>query len=684
MKKLKLLLVALLFLWLTGYAAAQTDETAEYTDGTYSESGMTAVPIEREQGRADSGRIDDAESDSDEDELLGSGLPALKENSVKDAALRSQFRRCFEGGVTAIADSAATGSFFAAGNDGFISRYTYGDLAPETWQVSDLPVKLLAAHPKKAHIAVYETDGFSIHKISLWDWQRKKQVYVKRFTDSVLSLSWSAQGTYLFIGTASAAGITVLDSKGGIKNVYPRPPGIVLLAATGPTEKSIVTYGEAGRLVYADIRKKSILTQYETEDRLENPELIKNYTHIIGYKNGAVMVIKAVSGEVAQTYPARSALFAGTMSDTEPVWIEKGENARQWRLCHGSQKSPVFTVPKNARITAARHTDDSIIIGTDDGSLYRLQQGADLSVSLTEVNPDTAIPIRDICINGDEVYALTGQGLFLTRSPEEASQLLYGTAAADRCAVYGNGFLLWSDRKAAPLYYAEAGKEPVIIYRPKEALVSVSVYEDTIAVVHAFSGLSLLDGRTGKRLFSYQAAGLQEAVQIDDRFVVIAKSSGDSMRKPLFLINIKTGETIPLNLDGDFAFSVQMHGIMRYPLSCLTLTTEQPAQTSVILMDIDTRQPSQSSFHTAFTYDDEDLKAFVYDDDDAVVTNLGKGPLIYYDKNGKQVRMMARDYVLPRKAVMTSDYIVSLNYDGSLSWFHRETLKIFHHHRLGD
>ncbi len=71
MKKLKLLLVALLFLWLTGYAAAQTDETAEYTDGTYSESGMTAVTIEREQGRADSGRIDDAESDSDEDELLG-------------------------------------------------------------------------------------------------------------------------------------------------------------------------------------------------------------------------------------------------------------------------------------------------------------------------------------------------------------------------------------------------------------------------------------------------------------------------------------------------------------------------------------------------------------------------------------------------------------------------------------
>ena len=64
--------------------------------------------------------------------------------------------------------------------------------------------------------------------------------------------------------------------------------------------------------------------------------------------------------------------------------------------------------------------------------------------------------------------------------------------------------------------------------------------------------------------------------------------------------------------------------------------------------------------------------------------SLRKGPLIYYDKNGKQVRMMARDYVLPRKAVMTSDYIVSLNYDGSLSWFHRETLQLFHHHRLGD
>jgi len=602
--------------------------------------------------------------------------------AVENTNTRTRITHQFEGGVTAIADSSITRSFFAAGKDGFITRFSYRTMKPETWQVSTIPIKRIAVHPKKTFIAVYETDGFSIHTISLWDWQTKKQLYAKRFTSSVVSLSWSAQGTYLFIGTTSTEGITVLDASGKIKKVYPRPPGIVLLAATGPSEKSIVTYGETGRLVYADIAKKSILTQYETEDRLESPELIKNYTQIIGYKNGNVVVVKAASGEVLKSYPARSALFAGKITDSLPVWIEKGDARRTWHLCQGDKKSPAFSLPHPAAITAARHVDAAVVIGTDDGRLYRLKQNSDATISLTELNIDTLMQVRDICTKDSKIYMLSGSTLYAAASPADKPEPVIQSVSGERCTVYGNGFLFWSAEKNAPLYYAEEGQTPTILYRPRERLNSVSVYKDTIAAVQAFSGLVLLDGKSGKQLFTYQAAGLQDAVQVDDTFVLITKSTGGIIRQPLLLIDIRTGETIPLNMEGDIAFSAQANNKVKNTFSCFRLKTEKTTQTDLMTMKIDTTHPARSSFTAALSYGDENLQASLYDDGYAVLTNLGKNQLSYYDKKRRVIRQLPRDYALSRKALMTDTYIVSVNYDGSLSWLNRRTMQLLQHKTL--
>ena len=669
---------------------SSTDESPHTEDSTPEGTGDSAGGAQSGEGVSEN---TGTAADSAAESALGENLTdtEMQNNEMQEQDLaventntRARITHQFEGGVTAIADSSMTRSFFAAGKDGFITRFSYRTMKPETWQVSTMPIKRIAVHPKKTFIAVYETDGFSIHTISLWDWQTKKQLYAKRFTSSVVSLSWSAQGTYLFIGTASTEGITVLDASGKIKKVYPRPPGIVLLAATGPSEKSIVTYGETGRLVYADIAKKSILTQYETEDRLESPELIKNYTQIIGYKSGNVVVVKAASGEVLKSYPARSALFAGKITDSLPVWIEKGDARQTWHLCQGDKKSPAFSLPHPAAITAARHVDAAVVIGTDDGRLYRLVQNSDATISLMELNIDSSIQVRDICTKDSKIYLLSGSTLYAAASPADKPEPVIQSVSGERCTVYGNGFLFWSAEKNAPLYYAEEGQTPTILYRPRERLNSVSVYNDTIAVVRAFSGLVLLDGKSGAPLFTYQAAGLQDAVQVDDTFVLITKSTGGVIRQPLLLIDIRTSETIPLNMEGDIAFSAQANDKVKNTFSCFRLRTEKAAQTDLMTMKIDTAHPARSSFTAALSYGDENLQASLYDDGYAVLTNLGKNQLSYYDKKRRAIRQLPRDYALSRKALMTDTYIVSVNYDGSLSWFNRRTMQLLQHKTLSE
>ena len=589
----------------------------------------------------------------------------------------------FEGGVSAITDSEAAHAFFAAGNDGFITRYTHSELKPETYQITDMPIKFIAAHPKKNYLAIYATDEFSTHIISIWDWAQKKAIYSKRLTSAVLSLAWSAKGTYLFIGTASLEGITVLDTAGRSKHIYPNPPGIVLLAATGPNEKNIVTYGETGRLVYANIAKANIIAQYTTENRLQTPELIKNYTHIVGYKDGNVFVIKATSGEVIKQYPARSAILAGQLKDSLPVWIEPGDDISTWQLCQGEQKSEPFTLPNHSTITAARHGAAGIIIGTDDGRLYRLQQSgtANTALDLDPLTPELHTKIVDMCTKDSSVYVLTQKALYVLDKNNRTPQFYAENPQANHCTPYQNGFLLWTHTRAAPLYYVEKDAEPLVLYHAKEALNSVSVHNDTIAIAHTFSGLRLIDG-INQQHFTYHATGLQEALQINKEVVLIAKSATDSTRWPLLLINIHTGETIPIKIEGDLAFALTAHPHDRNNIACIRLRSVGHTATELVSLHIDTEAAATTTFQTLLSYEDEDLHAFIHKTEHHIITNLGNSALTAYDSGHKQGRLLKRNYALPQKAISTDEHIVSLNYDSSLSWFNKNNMQFIQTTRI--
>ena len=69
---------------------------------------------------------------------------------------------------------------FSSGEDGFIVRWDQNGLG-EHLQVSDIAIKKIDVSPDGRLVAVYESDDFSIHRISVWDWKTKTRKYAKRF-----------------------------------------------------------------------------------------------------------------------------------------------------------------------------------------------------------------------------------------------------------------------------------------------------------------------------------------------------------------------------------------------------------------------------------------------------------------------------------------------------------------------
>ena len=593
----------------------------------------------------------------------------------KDKLRSAKVVHKFSGGVTEIMNSGTLPIFFAAGKDGFVTRYSYPKFEPDTWQLSSMPIQKIAVHPKGKLIAVYETNGFSIHQVSLWDWATKKAVFSKRLSDSVVSLSWSANGTYLFIGNRSTDGITVLDTKGIVQNIYQEAPGIVFLAATSASEKNIVTYGESGRLVYTDISKKKKIKEFRTENKLESPNLIKNFTRIIGYKDNNVYVIDAVTGKTISQHSARYALFASKIQDSVPIWIERTRRKNEWCIRQGDASSKGFYVPENSKITAARHIKNHMIIGTQDGSIYMLGLNDDSSVELERPLTYSSSKVDAITSDGSVLYILKDGTIYAQDSPKEKPYAIAEGFKADKFTFYSNGFLLWSDSKkgTSVSHYSLDTKAVKKIITPKETIISLSVYKNFFLYVESFSGVSIVNFDTGKKEFVYNAPGIQSAVQVDDSTIVIAKSSIGRAQSPVFIINTLTEETGPIAIEGNLAFSLEQNSSRPNNLVCFLVGNLPSTKTELLTIGLNRMNLIDSTFKAVLSYKEEDVDAFLESSGSDILTNLGKTSLVHYSSSSNQARRLPRSYGFPKDALILKKFFVSLNFGDTLSWYDRKT-----------
>ena len=593
----------------------------------------------------------------------------------KDKLRSAKVVHKFSGGVTEIMNSGTLPIFFAAGKDGFVTRYSYPKFEPDTWQLSSMPIQKIAVHPKGKLIAVYETNGFSVHQVSLWDWATKKAVFSKRLSDSVVSLSWSANGTYLFVGNRSTDGITVLDTKGIVQNIYQEAPGIVFLAATSASEKNIVTYGESGRLVYTDISKKKKIKEFRTENKLESPNLIKNFTRIIGYKDNNVYVIDAVTGKTISQHSARYALFASKIQDSVPIWIERTRRKNEWCIRQGDASSKGFYVPENSKITAARHIKNHMIIGTQDGSIYMLGLNDDSSVELERPLTYSSSKVDAITSDGSVLYILKDGTIYAQDSPKEKPYAIAEGFKANKFTFYSNGFLLWSDSKkgTSVSHYSLDTKTVRKIITPKETIISLSVYKNFFLYVESFSGVSIVNFDTGKKEFVYNAPGIQSAVQVDDSTIVIAKSSIGRAQSPVFIINTLTEETGPIAIEGNLAFSLEQNSSRPNNLVCFLVGNLPSTKTELLTIGLNRMNLIDSTFKAVLSYKEEDVDAFLEASGSDILTNLGKTSLVHYSSSSNQARRLPRSYGFPKDALILKKFFVSLNFGDTLSWYDRKT-----------
>ena len=596
---------------------------------------------------------------------LLSALPLASESHVSNQK--------HEGEIRAISASRDGSAFFTTGDDGFLIKWT-GDGQGEHYQISDMSVKLCALSPDGKTIAAYETDGGLVNRVSLWDFDTLQRKYARRFADAVTSLSFSAKGTYVIVGTASVEGAIFLRaSDGRVADILKDSTGIISYAVTSASEKTLCTYSPVGFISYYNMTDGKLKRRLSCESNLSDIASFDGDMFFAGTKNDTVYVVSALSGKTAASVAARSPVLL-TSADDKNVYYIASSASRTYSLSMLESRgdktfsSPLIlknfkSLPNGEAIRAGAKAGDEIALASSGGNVFRTTTFPDTAIlSLSPLTDDIYETISDAVSADDGFYFLTSGALYASSYDTGTVDKRTSNDAHTNMSVCEGGVILWSRGTKRPVEYFDFTENKTTrLFTPESAVQSVRAFGNVILEMESNAVLRAYYRDTGEIEELYAGAGLQDAL-ISGGTLYVAKSSATNPPSALLSIDMRTKEIVPLKIESDIVYALSASDDELYGIAVQSGGDEKTT-------NLFSYTPSASKTTMLLKLNDEDTGAFTYFYDGQVLTNIGSEKVYSYDLLRKKSIAYDRSASLPVKAVQNGERIAVLNRDGSISWY---------------
>lgn len=569
-------------------------------------------------------------------------------------------------------------SFFTIGKDGFLVKWTSDDQG-EHYQISDMEIKMAAVSPNGKEIAVYETDGGSTNRISVWNWDTLSRKFARRFSDSITSISYSEKGTYIIVGTATVDGAVFLKAAdGSVVDKIRDTTGIVSYAATSSTEKTAVMYSPAGSLSYYNLATGRMKQKFSVMQGLEQAVLFNSNLYLAGIKDNTIYVCHALSGNILRTEKTENAIILESKSDTSLYYLEndmKGtytlkmlENDSN----HGVTPPRIVKTYKGPRgnadaITCGSKIGQEILLGANSGNVYRATSTVETSAqNFSLLTENTYDKILDMSPIGEDFYFLTRKSVYKSSYDTGIVNRLGENPGQTQMITYGDKLILWSKGTREPVQLYDYSKpELKNLFTPRNSLQSVRLFGTQLIEIESNSIVNLFDMESGSLKEVYTGAGLQDAVICPDGKLYVAKSYATNPRSSLLCVDLTTRETVPMNLKGNVAFALSVQDNNIYGISIQS--QDNIKRTSVFKFNIVSKMTT-----SILRLNDEDSGAFTYLKYPLLYTNIGKDSVRSCNLSTNTNFVLRRSASLPIKVCQNATRVVILNKDGSISWYNSD------------
>lgn len=568
-------------------------------------------------------------------------------------------------------------SYFSVGKDGFLIKWS-GDDQGEHYQITDLEIKMAVVSPNKKEIAVYETDGGTTNRVSVWNWDTLSRKYARRFSDSITSLSYSKKGTYLIVGTATVDGAVFINAQSGaVINKISDSTGIINYATTSESEKTAVMYSPAGNLSYYNLTTGRLKQKFTTIQGLSQTVLFNNSLYLAGVVDDTIYVCHALTGKILKTVQAESPIILTSENDSSLFYMENNGKGQYIFEKLENENNQGMTPPRiiknmkgprgNERIVCGTKMDNSIMLGSKSGAVYKMSTQPETEVEqIPLLTENTYDKILDMCPYGEDFYFLTRNAIYKSSYDTGIVNRLGTNPNQTQIISYGDKVILWSKgTKETVQLYDYSKPEITDLFTPKTSLQSVRLFGNIIVEMESNSYVNTYNMDTKEYTQVYAGAGLQDAVIMNDDKLYVAKSYATNPKSALLCVDTTTKETVPMNLTGNVSFALSANGNDIYGINIIS--EGQARKTTVFKFNTVSKQTV-----SILKFNDEDPDAFTYLKYPFLYTNIGKDTIRSCNLSLSKNFAFRRSASLPIKVCQNATRVVILNKDGSISWYNSD------------
>ena len=584
-----------------------------------------------------------------------------------------------QGQVTQIAPVSTRGTdgtYYSASDDGFVIKWTF-DGQGEHYQFSDVSIKLIAVSPNGNEIALYETDGGSINRITVWDWKTLSRKYLKKFSDSITSLTYSANGTYLIAGTATVDGAVFIRTQGWqMVDKIKENTGIVSYIHTSKTEKTCVFYSPSGTLSFYNLATGKLKQKMQIVKGLSQPVMYNENRYFAGVRDNTIYI--TFSGKTIASIPANNPIIISTDADYNLFYLENDGRSNYEVKMIESKEENLVSNPRlvktlkgprgSAVITTAIKDATNIYFGGRNGSVYQTEAEATITSSnMTELTEDTYSKIYGMAPAETDFYFLTSNSIYSSSYDTGVISKLASTNGESEIIAYkDNSVILWSQSDKSPIILLDLDKKSSkTLFTPKNNVQKVRLCtvedNDYLIEIESNSVVNLFDMQEGTFREVYSGTGIQDAVYMNNKLIYIAKSAATNPQTPLLTVNPQTMETVPLNIKGNVTYALSTDGKTIYGLNIISDDTGR--NTYVFSFNVYTKQMTN-----ILKFAEEDAEAFTYLSGNNLFTNIGRNKVYCYNLSTKKRFSYNRSASIPKTICTNSRRAVILNSNGSISW----------------
>ena len=627
----------------------------------------------------------------------------------------------------------------SAGEDGFLELWNINATgghaggnaaghAVDRFQVSPYRIIAMAGRPETDEVCIVESDGLGLYRIAAWNYKERRNIFTLPMRDPIAHVYYAAGGTFIIAARAGRAGLIFIDSVSG--NTRPSPQSLsgtvgpavglaVGLAVTGRTERNMLVYFSSGALSYWDLESGNETNHFEVPADLRSPVLFSNNRYLAGINTEGLTVINAVSGELLaqdSSIPGGSLLCpAGDdficvvqQKTTELYRYTIGRtgrlvNSARFSLSAGGANAGdngAAQAPRDNYFTAiaAGTSAGAIVLGTADGTLIANRNGQQQTLTIKEQLRITEAAVSGSALafigeNGTMGFIPVNYNLLLGRRTIRMEPMQGDfnrvTAFAEKDAPDGQ-FVFWHDRniRSKPLILSSSPGDRKLTLSDitfRFPVQSVDSLGEKILFLDSTGNLTVVSPPAAAAApksppFTFFSVGLLDAAFIDRSRIIISRSA-ISGNTPFMIINIDTGETVPLSYPAQAG--VMLHRGASGSIYAVTVDSSietNGIKTSIVQLNL---ADIARSIKLA-DFQGEDTQFSIAESPGGTAGSLaatmgGESAAIFSDT---VYHKLERTAGLPFRLIDGGQYLISLDRDGAIAWHENRSGKLLAVFRL--